>query len=453
MVKIVFLATMPDPAVNGPHIIRDWTIWLAVFGFFRLFICLAVARCETLLSSTTSQPHQHIRCLALIVGILLRDVMWMVSCVKNMGDGPMTMTVLWLFDAVVVAVEGLHALVKYAIQSSLPSNNGGNNKWILIWRQFYKKKKKVCLSSGDDKDRPEKEEESNDDESDNNTSVILFHLELSVDLLLGLLTLLHYGHLWWLHGLHCQLIDAVLFLDVRFLGANIYNRVKGYYRYRKLTRQLQDGLPTASLEQLGRKNCSDEGSGGGCIIATTTGVNSGYSCNAECAVCMEANNTKSKVLPCGHIFHLNCVRGWLQQSKSGKFTCPLCRQSLPADMHSNNKKKKKKKKDTDKDKKKVARTRIHGSPPHAHRVLDLHKDDDPVMPYHHYNSSLNSDGEGSSSSTMFGMMVNDNGEGDDDDDDAVMSTLNTISHRYNTRFRFPRLEDRRRVRETTTDVK
>jgi len=440
MVKIVFLATMPDPAVNGPHNIIDWTIWLAVFGFFRLFLCLAVARCETLLSSTTSQPHQHIRCLALILGILVHDVTWIVSYVKNMRDAPMTMTVLWLFDAVVVAVEAVHALVRYAIQSSLHSYNCGNNKWIIELRHFYtkkKKKKKVCLSSGDDEDRPEEEEE-NDDDSDNNTSVILFHLDLGVDLLIGLLTLLHYGHLWWLHGLRCQLIDAVLFLDVRFLGGNIYNRIKGYYRYRILTRQLQDGLPTATPEQLGRKNCCDDAheNGGGCSIAaaatTTADIKNSYiySCNAECAVCMEANNTRSKVLPCGHIFHLNCVRGWLQQSKSGKFTCPLCRKSLPTDVHINKKKK-------GKDEKKVARKRIYGSPPHAHRVLDLHKDDDSVMPYHHYNSSLNSDGEGSSSSTMFGMMVSENGE--EEEEDTVMSTLNISSHRYNTRFRFRRL--------------
>ncbi len=39
----------------------------------------------------------------------------------------------------------------------------------------------------------------------------------------------------------------------------------------------------------------------------------------------------AKVLPCGHIFHLACLRAWLQQSGSDNFSCPLCR--LPLFRH------------------------------------------------------------------------------------------------------------------------
>lgn len=33
----------------------------------------------------------------------------------------------------------------------------------------------------------------------------------------------------------------------------------------------------------------------------------------------------AKVLPCGHIFHLPCLRSWLEQGEHGNYTCPLCR--------------------------------------------------------------------------------------------------------------------------------
>jgi len=38
--------------------------------------------------------------------------------------------------------------------------------------------------------------------------------------------------------------------------------------------------------------------------------------------------TTAKQLPCGHHFHLACLRAWLQQSGSESFSCPLCRQPL-----------------------------------------------------------------------------------------------------------------------------
>jgi autocrine motility factor receptor len=48
----------------------------------------------------------------------------------------------------------------------------------------------------------------------------------------------------------------------------------------------------------------------------------------DCAICRERMQSAKK-LPCGHIFHLSCLRSWLQQHHS----CPTCRSSL---IHSNN---------------------------------------------------------------------------------------------------------------------
>ena len=43
-----------------------------------------------------------------------------------------------------------------------------------------------------------------------------------------------------------------------------------------------------------------------------------------CFACMQA----AKELPCGHIYHLGCLRDWLQQSGTDNFTCPICRTPL-----------------------------------------------------------------------------------------------------------------------------
>ncbi len=62
-------------------------------------------------------------------------------------------------------------------------------------------------------------------------------------------------------------------------------------------------------------------------------VSSGLSLSILChtdnlsgAVCIAPQ--AAKVLPCGHIYHLGCLRDWLQQSGTDNFTCPICRTPL-----------------------------------------------------------------------------------------------------------------------------
>lgn len=47
----------------------------------------------------------------------------------------------------------------------------------------------------------------------------------------------------------------------------------------------------------------------------------------DCLVCREGYGVddKGKKLPCSHVFHLDCLRSWLQHQQ----TCPLCRADIP----------------------------------------------------------------------------------------------------------------------------
>jgi len=49
--------------------------------------------------------------------------------------------------------------------------------------------------------------------------------------------------------------------------------------------------------------------------------------DAECAICRDRLSA-AKQLPCGHLFHLPCLRAWLQQSGHDNFKCPICRRAL-----------------------------------------------------------------------------------------------------------------------------
>ncbi|XP_055830473.1 ERAD-associated E3 ubiquitin-protein ligase HRD1B-like isoform X2 [Solanum dulcamara] len=76
---------------------------------------------------------------------------------------------------------------------------------------------------------------------------------------------------------------------------NFKTRVADYIRYRKITSNMNLHFPDATPEEL---------NGGDTI----------------CIICREEMTTAKK-LTCGHVFHVNCLRSWLER----QHTCPTCR--------------------------------------------------------------------------------------------------------------------------------
>ncbi|URD92688.1 Zinc finger, C3HC4 type (RING finger) [Musa troglodytarum] len=72
-------------------------------------------------------------------------------------------------------------------------------------------------------------------------------------------------------------------------------RVADYVRYRKITSNMNERFPDATQEEL---NATD----------------------ATCIICREEMVTAKKLL-CGHLFHVHCLRSWLER----QHTCPTCR--------------------------------------------------------------------------------------------------------------------------------
>uniref|UniRef100_A0A7N0V055 RING-type domain-containing protein n=1 Tax=Kalanchoe fedtschenkoi TaxID=63787 RepID=A0A7N0V055_KALFE len=59
-----------------------------------------------------------------------------------------------------------------------------------------------------------------------------------------------------------------------------------------------------------------------------------YDADAEdcCSVCLvefDGEDEVSELAVCGHVFHSGCIRGWIERDR---FTCPLCRSLLFADL-------------------------------------------------------------------------------------------------------------------------
>ncbi|KAL4452104.1 hypothetical protein ABPG75_007766 [Micractinium tetrahymenae] len=267
MLKVVALAVCA-PTHAG---LWRWLAWTVVMGQAWMFVKLASLRGDALLCSPRATPGQHLRILALLGGILAQDVSWIAGYIgSGMSAGSLSHASLWLFDAAFVAVDASYSLAKYAVHA------------LDHWQAAQ------AEARGEEREPWE------------GRSALVYWLELAADLTLQGLMLAHYLHLWWLHGLQLQLIDGVLLLDVRHTLGVLRRRLAQHTAYRRLQHRLRHAFPDATAAQLEAGPC--------CI----------------CLCSMKAG----KQLPCSHAMHSSCLAAWLQQSRAGSFTCPLCRASL-----------------------------------------------------------------------------------------------------------------------------
>lgn len=100
--------------------------------------------------------------------------------------------------------------------------------------------------------------------------------------------------------------------DVYLTARSFITRFRALSRYRTATRDMDRRYPNATEEDLTAMSdrtciiCRDE-----LVSATAQQANQAPQAQA-------APNTTPKKLPCGHIFHFNCLRSWLERQQS----CP-----------------------------------------------------------------------------------------------------------------------------------
>lgn len=126
-------------------------------------------------------------------------------------------------------------------------------------------------------------------------AVFTFYLELVRDLLHLSLYLFYFLVISINYGLPLHLIRE-LYETFR----NFKSRVADFIRYRKITSNMNDRFPDATAEEIGQSD-------------------------ATCIICRE-EMVAAKKLPCGHLFHVHCLRSWLERQQ----TCPTCRSPVIA---------------------------------------------------------------------------------------------------------------------------
>ncbi|KAJ8598672.1 hypothetical protein CTAYLR_003087 [Chrysophaeum taylorii] len=124
-----------------------------------------------------------------------------------------------------------------------------------------------------------------------------FFVEFAAESLRFLFYVVFFGMVFASYGVPLHIVRE---LWVSYVS--LRRRFAHYRRYRALTADMDERFADATPEDLER--------------------------DRVCIICRETMDAGKK-LPCGHVFHLSCLRLWLQQQQS----CPTCRADIPIDHH------------------------------------------------------------------------------------------------------------------------
>lgn len=128
-----------------------------------------------------------------------------------------------------------------------------------------------------------------------NKNAILFYLEVFGDIC-SLITYLLFIILFLV--LNPSRIPLYIMGDIFHVLKALHNKLSSFRRYRKLTKNIETRLQEATLEEIERID--------------------------TCIVCRDTLYIGSKKIPCGHVFHLDCLKSWFIQQQ----TCPICRSPI-----------------------------------------------------------------------------------------------------------------------------
>ena len=129
-------------------------------------------------------------------------------------------------------------------------------------------------------------------------SVAVFYVDLTRDLVHLITYSAFFFVVFSTYGIPIHLIR-----DIYWTFRNFQTRVRDFLRYRQIAANMENRFPDATEEDLER---SDH----------------------LCIVCREDMNSsmRAKRLPCNHVFHLDCLKSWLERQQN----CPICRSAIPA---------------------------------------------------------------------------------------------------------------------------
>ncbi|XVE56378.1 hypothetical protein DITRI_Ditri04bG0004400 [Diplodiscus trichospermus] len=272
------------PLVIPPTVFQAglWSIWLIVICCLKMFQALARDRLERLNASPSVTPWAYFRVFSVFLFVLSFNFFWIWVSFLLYRTLNSSMFLLLFFEPLSIAFETMQASLVHGFQLLEISLHSVGNSADCQRAKLFDLSAAGSLWEW--------------------KGILIRNLGFFLDLATLLMALGHYVLIWWLHGMAFHLVDAVLFLNTRALLSAIVKRIKGFIKLRTALGALHAALPDATSEEI---RAYDD----------------------ECAICREPM-AKAKKLHCNHLFHLACLRSWLDQGLNEVYSCPTCRKPL-----------------------------------------------------------------------------------------------------------------------------
>ncbi|XP_022736048.1 E3 ubiquitin protein ligase RIN2-like isoform X1 [Durio zibethinus] len=259
-----------------------WSIWLTVICCLKMFQALARDRLERLNASPSATPWAYFRVFSVFLFVISFNFFWIWLSFLLYNTLNSSMFMLLFFEPLSIAFETMQAILVHGFQLlEISLHSVGNSEDCQRAKHFD------LSAAGSFWEWK---------------GILIRNLGFFLDMATLLMALGHYLLIWWLHGMAFHLVDAVLFLNIRALLSAIVKRIKGFIKLRMALGALHAALPDATSEEI-------------------------WVYNDECAICREPM-AKAKKLHCNHLFHLACLRSWLDQGLNEVYSCPTCRKPL-----------------------------------------------------------------------------------------------------------------------------
>ncbi|KMZ72031.1 E3 ubiquitin protein ligase RIN2 [Zostera marina] len=276
-------AFLPLVVPNNVLHIGMWSAWLITLSSLKMIQTLAKDRLERLNASPSANQWIYLRVFSALLFVLISDICWICLCLVIIGNAPIGIFMLLFFEPLSIAFETLQAIIVHGFQL------------FEIWHHFSLDYDSHC---GD----AQLSYKSIGASLYEWKTVVIRNFGFFLDTMTLLMALCHYLIIWWLHGMSFHIVDAVLFLNLRALVSAIIKRIRGFVKLSRALSSLNVALLDATSEEL-------------------------HAFNDDCAICREPMS-KAKRLSCNHLFHLPCLRSWLDQGISDVYSCPTCRSPL-----------------------------------------------------------------------------------------------------------------------------
>lgn len=309
--KLLLITAVVEPDVLDLLILL---VWYTILAFLRSLSYLAGM---TVSHTSVSGQSPHKGVLRLLVAVILCDISAASTCAALFHSAGLGMVLLLTCDCVLLALDALTHVCRY-VQQTLDESHQENLSLlerkqldILENRRYDNSQESPDVSLHEDVRlmtlRIDHEIEVLEQKHAKRHWVLdysAFLLEVNA----LMITVVHFIHVWFLHGVTFNLVDGVLALHIHSAFSAFTRKIAERRNHYRIAQELNIHFKDATEMELKKASLS----GDVCCICLGT---------------MSMGNVKK--VGCGHLYHAHCLREVIERAYSFEAArCPLCRASV-----------------------------------------------------------------------------------------------------------------------------